>query len=50
MLHYINFPLFDVEFIDDTPLIVALFNVSLSDLELLNVELFTVALFKAESF
>ena len=50
MLHYINFPLFDVEFIDDTPLIVALFNVSLSDLELLNVELFTVALFKGESF
>ena len=50
MLLYITFPLFYVEFIDDTPLIVALFNVSLSDLELLNVELFTVALIKAESF
>ena len=50
MLHYINVPLFAVEFIDDAPSSVALCNVSLSDLALLNVVLFTVSLFKVASF
>ena len=46
MLHYVNVPLFDIQFLHDAPFNFLLFNVPLFYLTMLNIALFTVALSK----